>query len=179
MNTKELPFQKRELIIIAHNQNNLPTAPYTTFTDLQGDLKTLSKENQIKLKKSMIKYGIVFPAFIWEDSEVTYIIDAHQRIKTLQLLEKEGYTIPEVPFVSINAKNKKEAAELLLQANSRYGTINEKSSFFEDFDIALDYINSIEIPELNLAFSELEEPKEKESNENQVSNKCPKCGHEW
>lgn len=153
----ELPFQKRELCIIVHNQTNLPTALYTSFIPLQGDLKTLSKGNLIKLKNSILKYGIVFPTFIWQHKDTNYIIDAHQRIKTLEVLEKEGYTIPELPYVLIEAKNKKEAAELLLQANSRYGEINPETSFFKDFDIGLEFVDEIEIPELELDFEDAHE----------------------
>jgi len=40
-------------IIVAYNPDNLPTAKYTDFIDLQGDLKTLPKENQEKLKNSI------------------------------------------------------------------------------------------------------------------------------
>jgi len=142
--------------IIAHNQDNLPTAKYTDFIDLQGDLKTLSKENQEKLKNSIINYGIRFPAFIWQSEGKKYIVDAHQRKKVFALLEKEGWGIPEVPYTNIFAKNKKEAAELLLQANSRYGIYNPETTFFEDFNIDLDFINDIEIPELDIKLEELE-----------------------
>ena len=143
-------------MIIAHNQDNLPTAKYTDFIDLQGDLKTLPKENQEKLKNSIINYGIRFPAFIWQSEGKKYIVDAHQRKKVFVILEKEGWTIPEVPYTNIFAKNKKEAAELLLQANSRYGVYNPETTFFEDFDIDLSFINDIEIPELDVKLDELE-----------------------
>jgi DNA modification methylase len=135
-----------------HNQDNLPTAKYTDFIDLQGDLKTLPKEKQEKLKNSIINYGIRFPAFIWQFQDKKYIVDAHQRKKVFAILEKEGWGIPEVSYTNIFAKNKKEAAELLLQANSRYGEINPETSFFKDFDIGLEFMDEIEIPELELSF---------------------------
>lgn len=143
-------------IIIAHNQDNLPTVKYTDFIDLQGDLKTLPKENQEKLKNSIINYGIRFPAFIWQSEGKKYIVDAHQRKKVFAILEKEGWTIPEVPYTNIFAKNKKEAAELLLQANSRYGEYNPTTSFFEDMQIDLSFIENIEIPELDIKLEDLE-----------------------
>jgi len=143
-------------IIVAYNPDNLPTAKYTDFIDLQGDLKTLPKENQEKLKNSIINYGIRFPAFIWQSEGKKYIVDAHQRKKVFVILEKEGYTIPEVPYTNIFAKTKKEAAELLLQANSRYGIYNPETTFFEDFNIDLDFINDIEIPELDIKLEDLE-----------------------
>lgn len=146
--------------IIVHNPDNLPTAKYTDFIDLQGDLKSLPKENQEQLKNSITNYGIRFPAFIWQSEGKKYIVDAHQRKKVFAILEEEGWAIPEVPYTNIYAKNKKEAAELLLQANSRYGIYNPETTFFEDFEINLDFINDIEIPELDIKLDELESGEE-------------------
>lgn len=100
--------------ITVHNPDNLKTAPYTEFVDLQGDLKTLPSENLGKLKKSIVTYGVRFPAFIWLSEGKKYIVDAHQRMKVLAVLEAEGYNVPEVPYTTIHATNKKEGAELLL-----------------------------------------------------------------
>ena len=142
--------------IVVHNPDNLKTAPYTDFVELQGDLKTLPSENLEKLKNSILGYGIRFPFFIWVSEDVKYIVDAHQRKKVLAIFEKEGYTIPGIPYITIIAKNRKEAGALLLQANSRYGVYNEVTTFFEDFDIDLSFINDIEIPELDIKLEELE-----------------------
>jgi hypothetical protein len=143
--------------IILHNQDNLPTAKYTDFIDLQGNLKTLPKEKQEKLKNSIIKYGIRFPAFIWQSQDKKYIVDAHQRKKVFAILEKEGWAVPEVSYTNIVAKNEKEAAELSLQANSRYGEINPETTFFKDFDIGLEFMEEIEIPELELNLEDVGE----------------------
>ena len=123
-------------VIIVHNPDNLKTAPYTDFVELQGDLKTLPSANAEKLRNSIIKYGIRFPAFIWLSDGEKYIVDAHQRMKIFAALEAKGFTVPEVPYTTIHATNKKEAAELLLQANSRYGVINESTTFFDNFNIS-------------------------------------------
>jgi len=143
--------------IIVHNPNHLPTTSYKNLKDLQGNLKTLSSENLEKLKQSILKHGIFIPKFVWiENSKNYWIEDGHQTIKALASLEKEGYTIPDVPYVKVECDNKKDAAEKLLQINSRYGIINPETTFFEDFDIDLDFINEIEIPELDIILDELE-----------------------
>lgn len=137
--------------IIVKNPNHLPTTSYKNLKDLQGDLKTLSNENLEKLKQSIIKYGIFVPKFVWIENNKNYWIeDGHQTIKALAALEKEGYVIPDIPYVKVECENKKDAAEKLLQINSRYESVNPETTFFEDFDIDLDFINSIEIPELNI-----------------------------
>ena len=169
--------------ITVHNPSNLPLADYHEFKPLQGDLKTLPDENKKKLKASILKYGFRFPLFVWTDSEgAKWINDGHQREKVLAELEAEGYEIPPLPYVEVEAKDRREAAELLLLANSRYGEYNPETTFFADFDIDLSFLSEIEIPELDImAFSPLEEdPKEKEYDENiEMKNKCPKCGYEW
>ena len=182
MATQDLPFQKKELVVIVHNPSQLPTIDYHKLSILQGDLKTLSKENRAKLCKSIQTHGFFVPAFIWRSGEDMFILDATQRYHALEELERQGYTIPDIPFLEIEAKDKKDAAQKLLQITSRYGSINEETSFFESFDIDLDYINEIEIPELDLTFESLEEEiKEKEISEEDLEfeHKCPKCGYEW
>ena len=181
MPIKELPFQKKELKVIVHNPTQLPTIDYHKLSILQGDLKTLSETNKAKLCKSILEHGYFIPAFVWKSGEEMFILDATQRYHALQELEKKGYTIPDIPYIEIEAKDKKDAAQKLLQITSRYGTINEGIHFFEDFDIDFEYLSSIEIPELSIAFESVDkEPKEMGHEENEVlPNKCPKCGHEW
>lgn len=143
--------------IIVKNPNNLPTISYKNLKDLQGNLKTINKDNLEKLKQSIIKYDIFVPKFVWIENNKNYWIeDGHQTIKALAALEKEGYSIPDIPYVKVECENKKDAAEKLLQINSRYGEYNLDTTFFEDFDIDLDFIGNIEIPELDIKLEELE-----------------------
>ena len=143
--------------IIVNNPSHLATTSYKNLKDLQGNLKTISKENLEKLKQSIIKYGIFIPKFVWiEDRKNYWIEDGHQTIKALAALEKEGYITPDIPYVKVECKNKKDAAEKLLQINSRYGEINPETTFFEDFNIDLSFIENIEIPELDIKLEELE-----------------------
>lgn len=150
---KDLPFEKKELEIIVHNPDNLKTVNYKDLKILQGDLKTLNKEEKRKLHNSIKKYGYFVPAFIWRSGEDMWILDATQRYYVLSEFEANGYSIPEIPYVTIEAKDRKEAAKKLLLITSRFGKINPETSFFTDFDIELDFMEEIEIPEFNLNFS--------------------------
>ena len=42
---------------------------YKTLAPFQGDLKIITDENLLKLKKSIIKYGFTAPAFIWKSGK--------------------------------------------------------------------------------------------------------------
>lgn len=170
--------------IIIHNLSHLATTSYKNLKDLQGNLKTISKDNLEKLKQSIIKYGIFVPKFVWvEDRKNYWIEDGHQTIKALAALEKEGYVISDIPYVKVECENKRDAAEKLLQINSKYGEINPETTFFEDFNIDLSFIENIEIPELDIKLEDLsleEDPEEKEYDENlETENECPKCGYKW
>ena len=143
--------------IKVENPNSLPTVSYEKLEDLQGDLKTLPEENLEKLKRSIRQFGFKIPKFVWIDRGHYFLLDGHQTKKALESLEAEGYTIPEVPYAEVKAKGRQEAAKILLEINSRYGEYNPNTSFFEDFDIDLDFIKDIKIPELDIMLEDMEQ----------------------
>jgi hypothetical protein len=179
--SENVPFEEKELIIKVHNPNNLPVIDFHELKELQGDLKITTPAKIEKLKNSIRKYGIFVPKFVWIDNGTHYIEDGHQTITALKELEKGGYTVPLIPYVAIEAKDRKEAGEKLLMINSRFAYINPETSFFKDFDIGLEFMDVIEIPELKLDFEGLEGQIEKEISEENLKfgRKCPKCGYEW
>lgn len=138
---------KKEIKV--YNPDNLPTVDYQKLVPFQGDLKDIDEESLNKLVGSIKENGFIVPKFVWIDNNKYYIIDGHQTIKALKQLKVEGYKIPEIPIVQVQADNKKDAAKKLLQINSKYGKINPDTSFFEDFDIVPTYLDKIEIPELD------------------------------
>lgn len=99
---------------------------YKILKPFQGDLKTITDDNLNKLKNSIIKYGFTVPAFVWQNGKGKYILDAHQRIKALDSLFSDGYEIPDIPIVYIQAKDKKEAKEKLLHITSQYGEFDRQ-----------------------------------------------------
>ena len=97
--------------------------------NFQGNLKTLGKEEEEKIRRSILKYGFFSPVFVWGLS----ILDGHQRIFVVRQMLSEGYTIDQVPVVEIEARSSAEAAEKLLILNSRYSKItNEGLLDFSD-----------------------------------------------
>jgi hypothetical protein len=145
---ENIPFEKKELIIVVHNLNNLPVIDFHELKELQGDLKITTPAKIEKLKKSIVKYGIFVPKFVWIDNGIHYIEDGHQTITAIRELEKGGYTVQPIPYVEIQAKDRKDAGEKLLMINSRFADINPETSFFKDFDIGLEFMEEIEIPVL-------------------------------
>jgi hypothetical protein len=95
----------------------------------QGSLKTLSKSAFAKLKKSMIDFGFSFPLFVWKHGGSNWTLDGHQRISTLQEMRKEGFEVPELPVVWIEAKDEKEAKHKLLLAVGQYGKVTDEGLY--------------------------------------------------
>jgi hypothetical protein len=91
----------------------------------QGELKSLSDENFNKLKNEIINKGFRYPFFIWKSPEgKNNIIDGHQRLRVLMVLEQEGFVVPPLPVVYLDAQDEAEARDMVLAAISKYGDID-------------------------------------------------------
>jgi DNA modification methylase len=125
--------------------------PYDQIEPLQGKLKKRSDEQLGKICRSIIKHGWAFPEFIWQHEGRNYCLDGHGRQEAIPHLITMGCTIPLIPVVYVQAKNKAEAKELLLKCISRYGTVT-KEGFIEFADFDFNFID-FEIPDIS--FSDL------------------------
>jgi hypothetical protein len=120
--------------------------PYDQIEPLQGQLKKRTPEQIEKICRSVIKHGWAFPEFIWQNEGHNYCLDGHGRQAAIPRLVEMGYTIPLIPVVFIEAKNKADAKELLLKCISKYGTVTEEG-FAEFLDFDCNFID-FEIPEI-------------------------------
>lgn len=125
------------------------------LSPLQGDLKTLSKENYEKLKAEIIEDGFSFAIHVWEDvrENKIYILDGHQRYATLNKMKADGWSVPEIPIVFVDADNIEHAKKKLAAAASQYGQFNQLGAetffkSFKKFDPA-DFTKRFHMPEIN------------------------------
>jgi len=163
--------------------------------DLQSNLKTKTRSQLDKLKNQILKYGFSFPLFVWQNDEKIYSIDGHGRRFVVEELLKDGYRFKyedgticdKIPVVMIQAKDRQEAKEKLLAVNSNYGTFTEDGlySFLNEpnFELNFDELKvDLELPGIDLEYyMKGYEPdnKEKEIDELETENECPKCGYKW
>lgn len=153
----------------------------------QGNLKDLLKEDYDKLRKQIIK-GFKAPFFVWLDPKTNkYMLeDGHQRHRVLtELRRAEGYTIPKLPCVVIEAATEYEAKANILEISSQFGRVTP-SSLFEYASI-----NNIDLPTLeDFRFPEIDMSSfRKEHFEDTPQNiqddgeipmqECPSCGHKF
>lgn len=122
---------------------------YLKLKTFQGSLKEMSKESAGKLRQLILKHGWIAPIFVWDKNQ---ILDGHGRLLVLGELLKEGYSIAELPIVDIEAKTKKEAAQILLAINSKYQTITDDGlyEFMNEMDLKFEDLQAFELPDINL-----------------------------
>lgn len=149
--------------------------------DLQGNLKDLTEENYVKLRNSMLTYGFSFPFFVWIDTEgKKWIIDAHQRKRTLIKMREEGMAIPPLPADIIFAKDRVEAKKKLLLLNSRYGKMTREG--FDEFvdepglEVGDDIEDLVSIPDIEI-YDHSEESESSHGTQKEIE--CPSCHHKF
>ena len=126
---------------------------------LQGDLKTLSEENFQKCKNALTgKHGFSFPFFVWRDKGKLWVLDGHQRDKTLKRLEQDGWKVPLLPVDYIEAGNQKEAKEKILLLSSQYGEMTDESlsQFIKEAELDIAGLSdSLALRDLDRALNDL------------------------
>ena len=138
-------LEKEEVkTIIVKNPANLPTIPFKVLKEkYEANALKQKKDREVgDLKASILALGFSVPLFIWEKGK--YLADGAGRLLALEMLEYEGYVIPDLPYVPLQAENKKEAKRLTLVISSQYGLITEESigEFMLDMnEIDLGFVN--------------------------------------
>lgn len=131
------------------------TLPIDRIVEFQGELKKLSKENENKLRNSILKHGFIAPFFVWDDHGEWKLLDGHQRLKTLLKMRKEGYDIPMLPVDYIEADSEEDAKRKLLHITSQYGEFTVDG--FENFTFGLDGFEDIRLTNDEFVFKTKEE----------------------
>jgi len=158
------------------------------LTPLQGNLKALTEANFEKLKKSILRHGITFPFFVWQNDGVNFILDGTQRDRVLRKMAADSYEIPALPCALIEAKDRKEAAEKILLISSQYGKMTEETldEFLSENDLSfLELSDELELPAIDERY--FADPNSfgaaGEDEQGRLDQKspvtCPECGHQF
>jgi DNA modification methylase len=141
---------------IINKVTNCPTISWEMIKTWEfNQLKDNSDRDVKKLVQSIKNNGFIAPFDCWKPKEgAPYVLDGTGRNLALLQLETEGYDIPELPVIFIEAKDLKEAKKFALQRSSTHGVITQDSltSFISDFEleeINLLYESELNIEELN------------------------------
>lgn len=120
--------------------------------EFQGNLKDLSVERYDKLKKQILKHGFSFMPHVWANEKKLYILDGHQRKRTLTKMREEGYKIPKIPVAPVMAPSFKEAKEIVLSGTSQFGEITDQGLYEFIAESGLDWrdvVRETQFPEID------------------------------
>jgi hypothetical protein len=158
------------------------------FKFIQKDnFKELTNESFDKLKYSIMNNNFLESFKVWENEGNIYCLDGFHRVKILNILESEGFLIPDSFNADfIDCHDKKDAAKLVTIYSSIYASVTQEGFYeflndynlnFEDLKLEID-IPKIDLEKFNDSF--IEDIKEKEIDENlETGKECPKCGYKW
>jgi len=162
--------------------SELPTLSWEALKKtFEPNLLKAEKRDIADLKESILTLGFFAPFHIWREGK--YIIDGTGRYQALAMLEYEGYEIPPLPYISVSAKNKKEAKQKTLAISSNYGNITQET--YSEFVIDLQDVDLGFISLTGVDMDKVKDPapikgkKEREKGETKLVHTCPACGHEF
>lgn len=128
--------------------------PLDALTPFQGDLKSLANDDSQRLQKEIIETGFAFPIYVWRSPDgKNCIIGGHQRVRVLTELRAQGFEIPELPVVYVDADSEPEAKRRILQDVSQYGRVEAEGlkEFITHLNLdASDLALSFRLPEIDL-----------------------------
>lgn len=162
------------------------TARIENLNPFQGELKSLSKKNYQKLRKEIIDLGFSEPIAVWRHNRKLNILNGHQRLRVLsEMKRKDGYKIPPIPIVEVEAKNKKEAKLKVLALTSQYGEMSDEGlyEFMNTSSLSMDDLKeSFSFPEINLQrfeFSYFDKKSEQDDVPEKPKTPMSKVGDLW
>ena len=137
--------------IRVNTNKDIPTIEWEALKNYERNAIKDATRDVEKLKVRILSQGFTIPLFVWPKGK--YLVDGAGRFKALSELEDEGYTIPDLPFIPIQAKDKKEAKQRVLDVNSQYGdiTMDTFKLFVDDLDIAT--LGDINLPAIDFAIA--------------------------
>lgn len=149
--------------------DDLNPAPYNP--------RTISREEMIKLTKSIDNYGFVDPVII--NIQTGNIVGGHQRVEAARFLD-----LKEIPIIEVDLSPEMEKAfNLALNKISGDWDLPKLKDILGeldlgDFDIELTGFDEIEIEQLMTSI-QLDDPEEKEREPQEIKCECPECGHKF
>lgn len=134
------------------------TLAHTKLEPYQGELKDLSKENYQRLKAEILRDGFSAPIFVWRHDGHHYVLDGHQRLRVIQQMASEGFTIPDLPVAWIDADDERQAKRKILALTSQYGNMTGQGlyEFMHNADLELDDLADFQFPEIDMPSFQME-----------------------
>jgi len=154
---------------------------YKRMKPFQGGLKSLSRENYHKLR-AHLEVGYSFATHIWVSPEGhNFILDGHQRLRVIKRMAKDGWTIPPLPVVYVEAGSYGEAKTKLLGGASQFGTVEDEplNEFIVEADISVDDLIAMShFHEIDFGRFKASNYEDEKKEKTPKAKTCPHCGSE-
>jgi len=128
---------------------------YRELVPFQGNLKNLHREDYERLRREISELGFSEPISVWKDDGKFFIINGHQRLRTVkQMVEEEGFAPPDLPVSFVKAENYEEAKRKVLAMASQYGRVQKDGlyEFLQDMELSPEELaEHFRFPEVDLA----------------------------
>ena len=146
------------------NPNLLKTIDYRKLQPLQGNLKDLTETNYNKLKNVLLNRGFTTPFYVWIEHDNYWLIDGHQRLRVMKQEDMNHHGSYEMPYILIEAKDKKDAKAQLLEITSQYGHMTYEG--FDEFtdELETNQFEDVAFDALPLVAQNDDEPEPKVEN---------------
>ena len=161
----------------------------------QGELKSLAEEDFMRLRDRILANGFTSPIHVWRNEGKNFILDGHQRVRTLSEMRKLGYAVPTLPVDYIEAESYRKAKDVLLSHASQFGRVERDGLYEFVIDAGIDpgalagfRLPEIDLPSFNAEFfhdgildgEAATGAKELGSDGfSAFDHKCPRCGFEF
>ncbi len=140
--------------------------PLTELREIQGSLKEMTKENFVRLRKSILEDGFNFPVFVWkgrgpgEKKDSQWVLDGHGRLHVVRhLVAEEGFECHDLPCVAIQAPDFSTAKRKVLSISSQYNTMTNDGlyQFMSDLELGIESLDAyhfdvIDVPEFKMEY---------------------------
>ncbi|NLW47989.1 MAG: ParB N-terminal domain-containing protein [Firmicutes bacterium] len=103
----------------------------------QGRFKLRTQKDIEILAGYILEQGFSCPFFIWDKDGEYLILDGHGRYLALDYLKTQGYSIPKLPVVIVEAEDEKDARLKVLELNNVNGVFSK--------EVLLDYAKALTI----------------------------------
>ena len=120
------------------------TADYLDLDDIvpfQGRFKLRTEKDIKVLAGYILDQGFSCPFFIWVNNGKNLILDGHGRYLALEHLRHEGYTIPKLPVILVEAADEAQARLKVLELNNVNGEFSKSVLLDYARELTIDYSN--------------------------------------
>jgi len=113
--------------------------PLDELTPFQGRFKQRTEKDIKLLVKKIETHGFFAPFFVWQKDGTNLILDGHGRYLALDYMRSQGYELPSLPVILIEADDEKQARMKVLEINNVNGTFSKESVLEFSNMLAMDY----------------------------------------